>query len=72
MTAKVKEVGPSKVSLHCADPSKLNVIDIAPSSVDDPGAFLSAIKAAKDQGAISRFFSPGSHDPAFHIEVPQP
>jgi fructose-specific phosphotransferase system IIC component len=72
MSAKIVEVGPERVSLHCADPARLNVIDIAPSSIADPGAFIGAIAAAKQQGTISRFFTPGDHDPAFHIEVPQP
>jgi hypothetical protein len=72
MTAKIVAVGPSKVSLHCADPSRLNVVDIAPSSIQDPRAFAAAIARAKKAGRISRFFTPGTHDPAFHIEVPQP
>lgn len=72
MTAKVIEVGPSNVSLHCADPTRTNIVNIAPSSVVDPGAFLSAIKTATAEGKLSRYFSPGSHDPAFHIEIPQP
>ncbi|MES2938627.1 MAG: hypothetical protein V4864_13155 [Pseudomonadota bacterium] len=72
MTSKVIEMGPGNVSLHCADPGKLNVLDIAPSSLVDPGAFHAAIDAARQAGTISRFFAPGHHDPAFHIEVPQP
>ena len=71
MTAKIVEMGPERVSLHCADPAQLNVIDIAPSSVVDPVAFLSAIIEAHAAGIIKRFFTPGDHDPAFHIEVPQ-
>jgi hypothetical protein len=72
MTAKINELDPSRVSLHCADPAALNVIDIAPSSIADPVAFLAAIQSATAQGTISRYFSPGSHDPAFHLEIPQP
>jgi len=60
------------VSLHCANPAKLKVLDIVPSSIVDPDAFLDATREAKSAGVISRFFSPGHHDPAFHIEVPQP
>lgn len=71
MTATINAVGPSKVSLHCSNPNEVNVIDIAPSSIDDPRAFLQAIEAAEASGAISRFFSPGRHDPAFHLEIPQ-
>lgn len=72
MTAKIVAVGPSNVSLHCADPSRLNVVDIAPSSIQDPRAFAAAIASETRTGRLSRFFAPGSHDPAFHIEVPQP
>jgi hypothetical protein len=72
LTAEIVQVGPGNVSLHCADPARLNVVDIAPSSVHDPGAFSAAIAQAQAGGRISRFFTPGSHDPAFHIEVPQP
>jgi hypothetical protein len=71
MTAMVIKQGPRKVSLRCADPTTLNVLDIAPSSIADLGAFLQALKAAQATGEISRLFSPGTHDPAFHIEVPQ-
>jgi len=71
MTAKIVEMGPERVSLHCADPAQLNVVDIAPSSIVDPGAFLAAIREAYSAGTIKRFFTPGDHDPAFHIEVPQ-
>jgi len=71
MEAKIVEVGPTSVSLHCADPQQVNVIDIAPSSIVDPVAFLEAIEDAKAHGFISRFFSPAQHDRAFHIEIPQ-
>jgi len=37
-----------------------------------PRRVLDATREAKSAGVISRFFSPGHHDPAFHIEVPQP
>lgn len=72
MEAKIKAIGPSNVSLHCADPNELNVIDIAPTSIVKKAAFLAALTNAKGKGLVSRFFSPGDHDPAFHIEIPQP
>jgi hypothetical protein len=62
MTAKIIEVGPSKVSLHCADPSKLNVLDIAPSSIVDPAAFLDAIREAKSAGGCKLSKSTGERD----------
>lgn len=72
MIAKINALGPSNVSRHCGDPAKLNVIDIAPISIAEPEAFLAALKKAKTGGTVSQFFSPGDHDPAFHIEIPQP
>lgn len=71
MEATILLIGPSKVSLHCADPKSLNVIDIAPTSIQSTGAFFDALTQAKNDGSVSRFFSPGSHDPAFHVEIPQ-
>lgn len=71
MEARINSVGPGNVSRHCADPALLNVIDIAPSSIADPQAFLDALGRAKQAGAVSRFFSPANGDPAFHVEIPQ-
>jgi len=71
MEAKILELGPGKVSRHCADPSALNVIDIAPSSIANRRRFLSALEQAKAAGEISTFYSPANGDPAFHIEIPQ-
>ena len=72
MELKINHLGPGTVSRHCADPSKLNVIDIAPSSIAKPKRFLAALEKAKSAGVVSRFFSPAHGDPAFHIEIPQP
>ena len=72
MELKINHLGPGTVSRHCADPSKWNVIDIAPSSIAKPKRFLAALEKAKSTGVVSRFFSPAHGDPAFHIEIPQP
>ncbi len=72
MEAKIRAVGPDKVSRHCADPAKLNVVDVAPSSIAHPQAFQSAVNAAIQQGKVSKFLTPANNDPAFHIEIPQP
>jgi len=72
MESKINEIGPSKVSRHCADPARLNVIDIAPSSIANSNRFLEALERARTEGAISRYFSPANGDPAFHVEIPQP
>lgn len=72
MEAKIRAIGPDKVSRHCADPARLNVVDVAPSSIAKPKAFENAVRAAITQGKVSKFLTPASNDPAFHIEIPQP
>ena len=71
--AMLKEVyrqGPGRVSKHCADFNKLNVIDISPSSVSNPRAFH---KSLINNVKISRVLVPWTKtkDPVFHIEIPQ-
>jgi hypothetical protein len=68
MAAKIIAIGPAKVSRHCADPKKLVVVDIAPSSIDKKPAFEKAVKADK---RVKKFFFPPT-DPAYHLEIPQP
>ena len=69
MLAKINELGPGNVSKHAADPAKLNVIDVAPSSIANRAAFEAAVRADK---RVSRFLTPQDGDPAYHLEVPQP
>lgn len=71
MEAKINAIGPEKVSRHCADPNKLNVVDVAPSSIGNKHAFENAVNVALNSGKVSRFITPGSGDPAYHIEIPQ-
>jgi len=71
MEDKINEVGPEHVSKHCADTDKLNVIDIAPSSIKDKKKFIEAVEAAQKDGSISKFLKPPG-DPAYHIEISQP
>jgi len=68
MEAKINELGPSNVSRHLADPSTMNVIDIAPSQIADREAFEKAVEA---DSRVSNFLKPPS-DPAYHLEIPQP
>lgn len=70
MEAKIKALGPTHVSRHCADPSVLNVIDIAPSTIANKQAFETAVLAAKARGKVSHFITPPT-DPAYHLEIPQ-
>jgi hypothetical protein len=67
MKAKIVELGPSNVSKHCADPSQLNVVDIAPSSIKDRAAFEKAVEADK---RVVGFLKP-PQDPAYHLPIPQ-
>jgi hypothetical protein len=71
MEAKIIAIGPEKVSRHCADPSRLNVVDVAPSSIGNKQAFENAVETALADGSVSRFITPRNGDPAYHIEVPQ-
>jgi len=71
MEAKIKAIGPEKVSHHCADPAKLNVTDVAPSSITNKHAFENAVNVARSSGKVSRFITPNNGDPAYHIEIPQ-
>jgi hypothetical protein len=72
MEAKINALGPSTVSHHCADPAKLNVVDVAPSSVANGARFVQAVQSAIKAGKVSKLLTPGNNDPAFHIEIPQP
>lgn len=70
MSAKITSLGPGNVSKHAADPKKLNVVDIAPSSINLAlrKKFEAAVKA---DTRVSKFLTPPG-DPAYHIEIPQP
>jgi len=72
MEAKIKAIGPEKVSHHCADPARLNVVDVSPSSIVNKHAFENAVNVARNSGKISRFITPNNGDPAYHLEIPQP
>lgn len=69
METKIRDLGPTNVSKHTADPRVLNVVDIAPSSVKDRRAFEIAVKSDK---RVKRFLTPAESDPAYHLEIPQP
>lgn len=70
MKVKIDEIGIDKLSNHGGDQSKLNVFDVAPSSIDDnkKDAFITQAKA---DSRVSKFLKPPS-DPGFHFEIPQP
>ena len=70
MLAKIYELGPQSISKHCADPSLVNVFDVAFSPITNKKAFHAALE---QNSMVSKFFSPyNSNDRAFHIEIKQP
>jgi Transglycosylase SLT domain len=58
--------GPYNVSHHAGDPTKLAVLDIAPSSLSHPSRFCDA---ARTDRRVSKLLVP-PQDPAIHIEIP--
>jgi len=70
MQAKIIALDPSKISNHVADPMKLNVIDIAPSSINPSlrSLFVTAVQGDK---RVAKYLGPPK-DPAYHLEIPQP
>ncbi len=69
MAKKIEQIGPARVSRHC-DP-RLDVIDVAPSSIGDRNKFEETLTWAKRQELILRFYTP-PQDPAYHIEMATP
>jgi hypothetical protein len=70
MKAKILELGPSKVSNHATDVSKLNVFDVAPSGIpaDKKNSWEDAIKKNLE---IKKYIFPPT-DPGYHFEIEQP
>ena len=68
MVDTINEIGPEKVSKHASDPKRLNVFDIAPSSIRDKSGFESAVRGEK---RVAKFLVPPA-DPGYHLEIPQP
>jgi hypothetical protein len=68
MTNKINEFGVSRVSNHGGDPSKLNVLDIRPPSLSNPGGF---VKSVSSDPRVSKIINDFNKDPAYHTEVPQ-
>jgi hypothetical protein len=68
MAEKIRELGPTNVSEHAADPRVLNVFDVAPSSIKDKVTFERAVKGER---RVAKFLTPPA-DPGYHLEIPQP
>ena len=69
MKAKIDEIGIDKLSNHGGDQGKLNVFDVAPSSIDAKKKDEFITQAEADS-RVSKFLKPPS-DPGFHFEIPQ-
>uniref|UniRef100_UPI003F6EC995 RHS repeat domain-containing protein n=1 Tax=Cyclobacterium plantarum TaxID=2716263 RepID=UPI003F6EC995 len=70
MVDKINEIGPSKVSNHLGDPSKINVVDVSPwrGGITNPKTFSIKIDAVQGIRVLSPW---NSNDRAIHIEIPQ-
>lgn len=66
MRDEILRLGPYNVSHHAGDPTKLAVLDIAPSSLSNPQRF---IDAARSEKRVTKVLVP-PNDPAIHIEIP--
>ena len=67
MYNKIFDLGPSRVSKHCVDPSLMNVIDIPFSSIQHKGAFRRAL--GKYSPNPIECFLVESDNNCFHIEL---
>ncbi|MDX2146459.1 MAG: hypothetical protein SFZ23_02965 [Planctomycetota bacterium] len=63
MEAKILELGPSNVSHHCS--AEYDVIDVAPSSIEDRDAFERAVRT---NSMVKKYLFPPK-DPAYHLEI---
>lgn len=68
MAKRIAEVGPANVSRHCADPNLVNVLDVAPSSLQDGWEKLADV--ARRDSRVGKVLCP-PNDPAVHLEIPQ-
>ena len=67
MIDKIYEIGPSKISSHMKDFNKINVFDIAPSSVKKRPSFEFAVES---ESRVNKFLKP-PRDRSYHLEVNQ-
>jgi RHS repeat-associated protein len=65
MVTEIRRIGPGRVSRHCGDPNILNVLDIAPSSLQNRRAFVREIRGR------GIFLLQPPEDPAYHLEIRQ-
>lgn len=63
MESKIKELGPERVSHHCGDHTKVNVMDVAISSVNNRTSFVNALNANGIKCIIE--------NDCYHLEIKQ-
>ena len=61
------QIAPATVSRHACDPRKMNVLDVAPSSIPDRRGCENAVRGGT---RVSYFLTPPK-DPGYHLEIPQ-
>jgi len=67
--AKIDELGPTNVSHHISDPTKLTVFDVGPASIPkDRHDALNTAGKAEEGKSLSKFI-PHPPDKGFHFEV---
>ncbi len=69
MEARIREIGPNKVSKHCADFNSLNVVDIPFSSIGNKDDFRKIINEYVPD-PVKRFLDETSNN-CFHLEIDQ-
>ncbi|MDO8989115.1 MAG: hypothetical protein Q7U91_05730 [Sideroxyarcus sp.] len=69
MKTKIDEIGVEKLSKHGGDQSKINVFDVAPSSVE-ANKKAEFIKQVDADSRVSIFLKPPK-DPGYHLAIPQ-
>lgn len=65
MTAKINEIGPSRVSKHCANPSILNVFAISRNRLSSIQTLLYALRLK------GIYYIDEPENGCVHIEIPQ-
>jgi uncharacterized protein (TIGR03000 family) len=70
MEQEIMNQGPPNVSKHCADPAKLNVIDISAAAFNASNTKLFE-NAAKADARVSKFIDERKDNGCFHLEIPQ-
>jgi len=70
MVNQINTIGPSKVSIHLGDPSKINVVDVSPwrGNITNPRNFANKIGIFKGVKVLSPW---NSNDRAINVEIPQ-